>query len=1202
VLREESTSVRAAPPTASIVQALHRKQLAYRVQSAKPILEADAVAASQPAVPTIVLDRPYEAERSLTVNGQAIDPSSWTFDGTSLSWRAGSGAHRTSGAIQFDAGRLIGTGIMTTATGTLVVRLAVQPAAFHCLLSANAGAHATLGPTGGIVLNTAGVSWDTATWVDAGLTFTYRVVAGKGLGEPARIVPVFIDTATGRSWEPDDPIVAMDDTLALHIDTGGDPHDPDDRRGLPAAQSAFRSVYPTRMLAQFPPTLGSFIGGMIVDESVRPPLVYAIKATDVSIPTRARGTLVATHAAPSRPATTAPALDGNQLLYVSPFAATDTPKGPQYSDVVQREAVSDFYDLVKHNLADDLLPLAVPPDPATGKASRPILDEGVLKIAAMVPDRGGDPAAWYSSLGVAYLARVLVGTDDPFAKKLNGVRAEKWLTTATATTPIYNLQMPALYNRRFLAKFPILGDFQADQTANAATYAAQITADAAAWKQSVLAEISEAGAKPDAVKSFTDAVDEMVATATKGAYWAYWWFKHLTSGITLDRLHDLSMQPGANNTAFVREVQTGCAVLSALDPTGVFTRHYAEVVGLVQVGRTMPQYLDLGNHVAELHDIVPQFLADFALRFADSADAALREAAHEVQQAIDEQRIKDLLDAIVGLANSVNGSYEWRNIAELLPRINPARFNVTMSVVELVAAGCAVAGVAVFVMGAKAWQEMDPPERAALIAGGVSLFANIAMTVVKRAVAIVQIFRNEASTWGALKIILNPFNDSVTYAQKLVLSTSVRRILGGEESAQELIQRARFGQLLQPLLDVEADADAAKSMTKMERLCGRNLDEFAIRVGAIFAVVNLVLSAINLSEAADPLAVAQDSLFVASASIEVIAYAGGWILGAAGVEMIGALAVATIISACTFVAAALAVVGLIVTMVLMFEHHASPIEDFATNQARVAGFFMPFGAEIESFSAWAPADGPEQVAVTLNAAGASEVLTMRADGTVAYGPSDRTPLSSFILATDGTGQAQFVSQTGSAATPLVALAVGTDGRVHAAPYSSKPPAGTVQHWIVTLLAPPTLAPSSAGVVHATAGAVTLSPAGSPTQFLDLSGPSPRLSAVGTPLVLTVVPLAPQGLTMPAVALSTVDRDRQFLPRLAAAGSGPRTWTLKPAPPGFVTFDSGTGALTQQSGVAPPVMAPATYTLACTNGVGALSTLFSMAVTAPTGSA
>jgi hypothetical protein len=410
-----------------------------------------------------------------------------------------------------------------------------------------------------------------------------------------------------------------------------------------------------------------------------------------------------------------------------------------------------------------------------------------------------------------------------------------------------------------------------------------------------------------------------------------------------------------------------------------------------------------------------------------------------------------------------------------------------------------------------------------------------------------------------------------------------------------------------------SDPNDPVDMTTSERWFGRNLDEFSIRLGVVFGIANLILSAISLSESTDPLGKASNGLFVAGAAIETITYAAGWFVqGALGATTTMLETLATVMSACTVVAAALAVVGLIITLIQMFEHQPTPIETFATGKAKDAGLLMPLEYQVESLMPFTPKDEPSKEAVALSTrSGDGAALRLGPDATVTLSPPDHTNATSLALVSNGTGQFRIASVLAVANTSLLCLTV-SGNTLAAAAYIDADATGAAgtnaaesQLWLADPVAPPqtvsvpSTQPGAPATTCVAAGTFHISPLGNPALFLDLSGSVPTLGTAPSPVTMTMVTVAAQGLGMADVLLSTADRDRRFMPSLITSGSSPRSFALAPALPAGLTFDPATGIISQTEGIAPPLAAPTPYTLTCNNGVGLPAAVtFQLSVRAP----
>jgi hypothetical protein len=81
-------------------------------------------------------------------------------------------------------------------------------------------------------------------------------------------------------------------------------------------------------------------------------------------------------------------------------------------------------------------------------------------------------------------------------------------------------------------------------------------------------------------------------------------------------------------------------------------------------------------------------------------------------------------------------------------------------------------------------------------------------------------------------------------------------------------------------------------------------------------------------------------------------------------------------------------------------------------------------------------------------------------------------------------------------------------------------------------------------------------------------------------------MAMAGLSMENVKLYTVSKGQSFLPSLIQDGSVPQTWSIEPALPSFLTFDTTSGRISQTATTSDlPVTPPTQYTISVNNSVG-----------------
>ena len=1177
-----ATQKPAKASAAELVQALHRRRLEYRASFAHCVLLGAAPGPLPGRVPALHIDSPWSDAPTLVVDGRALPASACRFDDNGFHWSHGAGAQRTAGSLAYRDGRAVASGMVLVGARPFAAEYALSPVRYRCLLSSDAGAHFST-QTFQLQLHTPGISWDQASWVDAGLELQYSVSPGSGFGQPPEVIVGFADTRTGVRWTSAGQSSSMTRDLTLVYDAGGELPPADDRSKLPPPAAVFDKVLPLQMTAVLSADTQHFDAAIAVDGQ-RVPAVLAVRAMyiDERPPVQVLPAVdLAAAAADTGPD---PRLLGN----ITPFQPWTAPDGTKRTiDVVQRKTSSDFYDILLHSLPDELLKFVSPPDPTTRKPVRPGLDADVQAIAELAGADGTTAAAFYQSVAVPYIVQALAHSrtqsKDPFAKKLNADRARLWMSQQTAASSVYNTQMPALYNLRFAQLVPEINAYVADQRDNSAAHAAEVRADATGWKAEVLGLMSKPSA--DDVKVFTDMVDELSALGANGHYWAYRLFRLATAPSILRGLQAGSMAPGQGNTSFAERMQGYCATLAMLDPSGTFTKRYAQTIALVQISNVFSQLIDYDGKGDALKYIASGLLEAFLERYADDPDPQVQQALAELQKAQHDGVINDLIQAFINLSSEVSGAYEWRTLSN---SFKPAAANGLLFAADLVAAACAIGGLVMFGMGIASWKSLNEDQQANVVIGGIELFANTAISLVKRTVAIHEIFSQQGMRWETFKIAVNPFIDNLTEIQKGVLDGLVKRIVGQTET--DAAAAAASTGAYRPMID----PDEAVDMTTAERWLGRNLDEFAIRLGVVFGVANVILSAIALSESTDPLDIASNSLFVAGAALETVTYAAGWFVqGALAVTEATLEMLSSVMSACTIVAAVIAIAGLIVAIVRMCQHQPTPLETFATTAAKEAGFFMALDYDVDSLKPYALAGDPSRTALALSGR-AGTALRLAADGTVSIAAPDTTNATCLQLLRTGIGPLRIASIVPHPNSAMICL-TASGGQLAALPYADPSAkngekAAEAQHWLATPVAAAQVAsvpganPGDAPVVVVAAGTFTVSPLSQPALYLDLTGAAPRLSASPVALTMAMVPVAPQGLSMSDVVLAASDRDRRFMPNVVSAGSAPRRFALAPALPNTFTFDEGSGIIAQVVNAAPALAAPAAFTLTCSNGV------------------
>jgi len=271
---------------------------------------------------------------------------------------------------------------------------------------------------------------------------------------------------------------------------------------------------------------------------------------------------------------------------------------------------------------------------------------------------------------------------------------------------------------------------------------------------------------------------------------------------------------------------------------------------------------------------------------------------------------------------------------------------------------------------------------------------------------------------------------------------------------------------------------------------------------------------------------------------------------------------------------------------MIFKPQKNPVQQFSSDYAAPAGFFMPYGSEIDYLTGYTPDEEPARVGCSfVVSASPPTVLSVANDGTtVEAAPQSFGYNSVFVISTDGTGQSRVITlvQNSSNGLETKVLTWATDYTVSfQTPLDPKNEFFYTQLWSIGMQAPPQMDGSfpASGMFRMIA--------------MGASGASNALVWNGNSLVLgsgpdwTIeqVPMAIAGLTMENMGLYPFSRGRSFRPILIQDGSTPQTWSVEPALPSFLQLDTASGQITQTNTSDLPVTPRTKYTISVTNGVG-----------------
>src|SRR5262245_12019220 len=212
-----------------------------------------------------------------------------------------------------------------------------------------------------------------------------------------------------------------------------------------------------------------------------------------------------------------------ELANMTQFAFVQDPVSHNnvWVDAVQQATMNDFNQILLYYMPSDLRQTFY------GQTQFNLSSAALQQIASMAP-AGSDAGSWYQTLAVAFLTNVLSTWNEDGAAQLNALRAQAWLKSQTAISPVFKMQSAAMYALEWpnLNQNGNIGAYLADQVNQQAHYNTFIDADQAQW----LSELQQAILDADSLQKMTDMVNNLVMAAkNNGLYWAYAFFRYITT-------------------------------------------------------------------------------------------------------------------------------------------------------------------------------------------------------------------------------------------------------------------------------------------------------------------------------------------------------------------------------------------------------------------------------------------------------------------------------------------------------------------------------------------------------------------------------------------------------------------------------------------------------------------------------------------------
>lgn len=919
------------------------------------------------------------------------------------------------------------------------------------------------------------------------------------------------------------------------------------------------------------------------------------------------GAPVALAAAVAPASSSPPALTLYGLLNLDPDS--QNAEG-NYTDIVQSAAMSDFYQVLQYYMPSNLRQEFVNPNNV-------VLDPSITPIAHDNSANG----PWYSALATPYLVNALGRySSDPYAKKLNAARANKYLSAAVAPNPVYNDQAAKLYAAEWVKQFPITSSYISDQQQNAGAYQTQIDAIISQWVADITtgADGITDPQNQAAVQAAVAYVNSLKQPAYNGQYWSLALLRYLTKYYF--PMLRAQMTDGNTSMDVTLKIKRFSALFGILDPSNFFAQQFVDAFRIWQLGSLLPQFVDFGGNQSNFSYAVYAVLQGFVDAYVNSSDPAMQQRAQEMQQLLAEKDKQRMIDPFISafLNGATTFGTNWnsllKNFEAEATTIGKA-LNITGSLLDAAVIGTEIGfgavSIAFLISGKIDWRDLTDTQKGQFVTAAVGCFVRGVAGITKGTLSAVGYFQDAGDAWGTIKSFFSGvFKAGYDNAHEQFQNGFARWLVRNGESTG--IGESDIAILFEQA--ATADEEFAAAYPKTAALFGRNLEEFmATRLAAALAIANIVFSAISLAHSEAPLDTAMNSLFLASSCLELVSAAAGWALGVDGLLTADAaiMAVSTIASLAAGLAILAAIAGIVILIIELENQKPppSPVQVFAQNQASSAGYYMPDGVAIDYMQILPDTSGAySTIGVALMLGNDDQqCLQMTVSGSTGKAgvhAIDFTWDTVFLMSTDEYGRMLLATQTPDLASKqYLALTVDDNGALTAQGPVTDSTKTLQQRWLVDIVGASTTDASG----NLTSAVIQLKNAywdQKGTAYYLSSGPS--LSSTPAQWTIALKGMKPDGLSYNETVVNTITLQTNYLgyvfyPYVGQVGSDTdKTWSISPELPSFLAFDTKTGAISQVAGVAPPVTAAASYVVTLANQYGSVSVTVTIeVVSAPT---
>ncbi|KAK5993804.1 hypothetical protein PT974_07241 [Cladobotryum mycophilum] len=826
-----------------------------------------------------------------------------------------------------------------------------KPLTFKSKLSHNAGARWNSGESR-LVWDTESKDWDNAIWEET-LDFAYCTATVDDPWEPVKVIEnYFTDKSTNPPTEfnltKDQrgiyscTVKNNDETKKAHLETfnKSEMEPPVTRKN-----SNTRSAFPHVLLIEFDPWGMHFDGAYKYREGVEEH-VYAISG-DIDIEDTSLSVISALasrqHALPAHSvfdflsdANGPDDFIGRPPLAIQGLLNNDPmewdPKEKQYHDVVAKEAMNDFFDIVKYYLDEDLRKTFV--------SATPVKLHPKLKAIA---DDDPNNHVFYKKLQVPYLTAVLAQSTLPDGEKCNGKRANKLLSDLPVDDPVYKRHSTKLYRMHYLEMFPNTREYLSDQYNT--SHAEDVKAMAATLKTNIAKSSEDAAThNPDYEKDLARAqadIDSLADWAqSKRLWWAFrllYWVEKVSLPLWYAQYNG-----GGLSASIGREIKKLNSIFGVLEDDQVnkeeggrsFMQAYNEAIRLFQMTSIIPTLVDIDGNSSEFDTLVKACLREFWERNKNSPNSKMVEQA---AFAIELYRNNDLRNKMIAgykraqiLAGGLNNwgvmVRRWEDIvgnSKWFLKLG-SKGQKLLRTVQITAA--------VVILGLP------------LFPGGTltSVIGTITGRILQGTVRLIYFFEHISGFWDTAKCILGfeGVIDKLPSAATQISNSFARFFTRTAKQTLSMVEE-----------ELALPFGGIKQFSRFSRLFGRNMSEVLANVaGIVLAITGLIWSAIELAKGGTPLQIASNTMMVLSSAIQILGLAAGWLATAGFAPGMLAPVLSFVGSIAGPLAVVFALIGIILMIVSLFkEKPKTPVEEFVDNRVKKINLFMKFGTDIDYF-------------------------------------------------------------------------------------------------------------------------------------------------------------------------------------------------------------------------------------------------------------